>query len=356
MFLNTAGFCFTKKKFDGRKKMITYNNLFERVCSFENLYNAYLKARRGKNGSGEVLKFTYNLESNLISLQKELQNQTYKTGKYRRFIIFEPKRREIAALPFKDRVVHHAICSVIEPVFEKTFIFDSYACRKKRGTHAGADRIQSFLRKHAKNCFVLKCDVKSYFPSVDHEILKKELRKKIADKKLLALLDCIVDSPSGEKGIPIGNLTSQLFANIFLNKLDYFAKQDLKAKHYARYMDDFVILHESKKQLQCRKKQVEQFLHSIKLRFNEKKANVFPVCKGIDFLGYRLFAFHRLIRKSTVKRFLRGIKAKIRKFIAGEICFEKLLESFNSWEAYLWHGNSFALKKSIYRSCFKNVF
>ncbi|MDP2973499.1 MAG: reverse transcriptase/maturase family protein, partial [Candidatus Diapherotrites archaeon] len=272
------------------------------------------------------------------------------------FIFFEPKKWEIAALPFRDRVVHHAVCSVIEPVFEKSFIFDSYACRKKRGTHAGADRLQCFLRGHSKDCFVLKCDVKSFFPSVDHEILKKGFRKKISDKRLLALLDCVVDSPGGKKGIPIGNLTSQLFANIFLNRLDYFVKQGLKAKHYVRYMDDFVILHESKKLLQCLKGQIRQFLGSIKLEFNPKKANVFPVHMGVDFLGYRLFAFHRLIRKSTVKRFLRGIKAKIKKCIAGKIRFEKLLESFNSWEAYLGHGNGFALKKSLYRSCFKNVF
>ena len=336
--------------------MKTQKNLFERVFSFENLYMSYLKARRGKNNSSEVLEFTYDLENNLAALQKKLQNGTYRTGKYRCFTIFEPKKREISALPFKDRVVHHAVCNVIEPLFEKAFIFDSYACREGKGTHAGANRLQYFLRKNSKNCFALKCDVKHYFPSVNHEMLKKMVREKIADKKLLALLDHIVDSPGGKKGIPIGNLTSQLFANIYLNKLDYFIKQGLKAKHYLRYMDDFILLHESKKQLQCWKKQIEQFLHSIKLLFNEKKANVFPTCSGVDFLGYRLFAFHRLIRKSTVKRFLHRIKAKIRKFHSGEISFKKLTESFNSWEAYLGHGNSYALKKSIYRSCFKNVF
>ncbi len=336
--------------------MKTQKNLFGQVCSFENLYESYLKARRGKNDSGEVLKFTYSLENNLITLQKELQNQTYKTGHYRHFTVFEPKKREISALPFRNRVVHHAICGVIEPIFEETFIFDSYACRKSKGTHAGANRLQGFLRKNTKGSFALKCDIKHYFPSVDHKTLKKMLRDKIADKKLLALLDHLVDSSGEEKGIPIGNLTSQLFANIYLNKLDRFAKQELKAKHYIRYMDDFVLLCSSKKQLQCWKGQIKQFLHSIKLEFSGKKTNVFPICRGIDFLGYRLFAFHRLIRKSTVKRFLQGIKAKIRHYLSKEISFEKLMESFNSWEAYLVHGNSHALKKSIYRGCFKNVF
>jgi len=336
--------------------MKTQKNLFERVCSFENLYESYLKARRGKNDSGEVLKFTYCLENNLIALQKELQSQTYRTGKYRHFTVFEPKKREISALPFRDRVVHHAVCGIIEPIFEETFIFDSYACRKGKGTHAGANRMQSFLRKNAKDSFALKCDIKHYFPSVDHKTLKKMLRDKIADKKLLALLDHLVDSSGGEKGIPIGNLTSQLFANVYLNKLDRFVKQKLKAKHYIRYMDDFIMLSNSKKQLQCWKGQIMQFLHSIKLEFSKKKTNVFPISTGVDFLGYMLFAFHRLIRKSTVKRFLQGIKAKIRHYISKEISFEKLMESFTSWEVYLGHGNSHALKKSIYRSCFKNVF
>ena len=231
---------------------LTFLESIIEVCEFENLYNAYLKARRGKNNSAEVLKFNYNLENELLKLQCELRSQTYKTGKYRHFIILEPKERKISALPFRDRVVHHAICTVIEIIFEKKFIYDSYACRKGKGTHAGADRIQKFIRK-ANNYYVLKCDVSKYFPSVNHEILKKLIREKIADKKLLQLLDKIVDSSeeqniqsSLQKGIPIGNLTSQLFANIYLNKLDEYVKYELKINYYLRYMDDFVIMHESK--------------------------------------------------------------------------------------------------------------
>jgi RNA-directed DNA polymerase len=337
------------------KKMITQNNLFEQVYRFENLYNSYLKARRGKNDSNEVLKFTYNLEHNLITLQKQLQTQTYKTGKYRHFTIYEPKKREISALPFRDRVIHHAIYNTIEPIFEKTFINESYACRKNKGTHAGANKIQQFL-KNNKNSYALKCDIKSYFPSVNHTTLKKMIKRKISDKKLLTLLNQIIDSTETEKGIPIGNLTSQLFANIYLNKLDQFAKQELKAKKYVRYMDDFVLLHKSKTKLLKWKNQIEQLLHQIKLEYNKRKANIFPVNKGIDFLGYKLFAFHKLIRKSTLKRFLRKIKTKIKNYLKKQISFEKLIESFTSWEAYLTHGNSYALKKSIYRSCFKNVF
>ncbi len=238
--------------------MKTYKNLFDKVCSYETLYNSYLKARRGKTELAEVLKFSYNLEDELSKLQDELKNQTFKTGKYRHFVIFEPKERKISALPFRDRVVHHAIHFVIEPIFEKKFIYDSYACRKMKGTHAGADRIQKFIQKTGENYYVLKCDVSKYFPSINHKILKKCIRKKIADKKLLWLLDNIVDST--KEGIPIGNLTSQLFANIYLNELDEFVKYDLKIKYYIRYMDDFIILHESKQHLNKLRKDIKFFL------------------------------------------------------------------------------------------------
>jgi len=336
--------------------MKTHKNLFQEVCKFENLYNAYLKARRGKNNIAEVLKFTYNLEYELLKLQYELISQTHKTGKYRHFVIFEPKEREISALPFRDRVVHHAICSVIEPIFEKIFISDSYACRKGKGTHAGANRIQMFIRKANKsnrNYYALKCDVSKYFPSVNHEILKQLIKEKIGDKRLLQLLDNIIDST--EKGIPIGNLTSQLFANIYLNKLDEYVKYELKMKYYIRYMDDFIILHESKQELHEIKEKVKLLFISMKLTLHPKKANIFPITLGVDFLGYRIFSNHRLVRKSTVKRFLKSVKGKIKKYDYGSIDFNKLMESFNSWEAYMDHGNSYNLKKSLHERCFKNV-
>lgn len=326
--------------------MKTHKNLFQEVCKYENLHNAYLKARKGKNNAAEVLKFTYNLEIELFKLQHELENHTYKTGKYRHFIVFDPKKRKISALPFRDRIVHHAVCSVIEPIFEGCFIYDSYACRTGKGTHAGANRIQKFIRDTSSDYYALKCDVSKYFPSVDHEILKQIIREKIADKKLLQLLDGIIDS--AEKGIPIGNLTSQLFANIYLNELDKYVKDKLKIKYYIRYMDDFVILHESKQCMHEAKEKIRLFLASMRLTLHPKKANVFPITLGIDFLGYRIFRTHRLVRKSTVKRFQKNIKKKLRKYDYGIINFDKLMESFNSWEAYMNHANSYLLKKSLY--------
>ena len=354
--MNPAGFR-TKNN-----KMKTHKNLFQEVCEFENLYNAYLKAKKGKNDIAEVLEFTYNLENELLKLQYELRNQTYKTGKYRHFIIFEPKERKISALPFRDRVVHHAICSVIELIFEKKFIYDSYACRKGKGTHAGVDRVQKFIKRVNSNYYVLKCDVSKYFPSVNHEILKQIIREKIADKKLLQLLDKIVDSSeeqnvqsSLQKGIPIGNLTSQLFANIYLTKLDEYVKYELKIKYYIRYMDDFVIMHESKKYLHEVKEKIIFFFISMKLTLHPKKANIFPIVLGIDFLGYRIYNNHRLVRKSTVKRFLKNVKGKLKKYDYGNMDFNKLMESFNSWESYMDYGNSYNLKKSLHERYFKNV-
>jgi len=354
-----------------KNNMKTYKNLFQEICKYENLYDAYLKARRCKNDIAEVLIFGYNLENELLKLQYELENQTYRTGKYRHFIIFEPKERKISALPFRDRVVHHAICSVIGQIFEKRFIYDSYACRKGKGTHAGVDRIQKFIKKVNSNYYVLKCDVSKYFQSVDHEILKQIIREKIADKKLLQLLDNIIDS--AERGIPIGNLTSQLFANIYLNKLDEHVKYELKINYYVRYMDDFIILHESKQFLHEIKEKINLFLISMKLTLHPKKVNIFPVTLGVDFLGYRIFNNHRLVRKSTVKRFLKSVKEKLKKYDYDSIdfnvlempnisehtqkskIFDKLMESFNSWESYMDHGNSYNLKKSLHERYFKNV-
>jgi len=333
--------------------MKTHKNLFKQVCEIKNLNKAYLKARKGKNGSEEVLEFTFNLEAELIKLQDELIKGIYKTGEYRHFIIFEPKERKISALPFRDRIVHHAICSIIGPIFEGKFIYDSYACRKGKGTHKGINRIQKFIRKTGDNHYVLKCDVSKYFQSVDKETLKLILRKKIADIKLLDLIDNIIDS--SKEGIPIGNLTSQLFANIYLNNLDEYIKYELKIKYYVRYMDDFLIIKKSKEELNEDKEKIRVFLLSMRLTLHPKKANIFPIALGIDCLGYKIFDSYKLVRKTTVMRFIKNVKRKLKKYDFGVMDFDKLIESFNSWEAYMSHADSYALKKDLYQRYFKNV-
>lgn len=334
--------------------MRRHDNLFEKVCTFENLYNAYLKARKSKNDRAEVLRFNYDVESELIRLESELRNGTYKTGKYRQFTIFEPKERKIFVLPFRDRVVHHAVYSILYPIYDNIFIADSFACRENKGTHVGIERLESFIRASDNDSYVLKCDVSKYFPSVNHSILKRVLRKKIKDVRLLSLLDTIIDS--AQEGIPIGNLTSQLFANIYLNELDYYVKHDLGVKYYLRYMDDFIVIHKSKSFLGVLKSKIKVFFESLKLSMHPKKANVFPLTDGVDFLGYRVFSDYRLARKSTVFRFLRNTKKKIKRYHLREISFDKLLDSFNSWFAYLGHANTFGLKKSLMARYHKNVF
>lgn len=318
-----------------------------------NLNKAYLKARKGKNGSEEVLRFTFNLERELIKLQEQLMNENYKTGNYRHFTIFEPKERKISALPFRDRVIHHAICSVISPIFERRFIHDSYACRKGKGTHEGVKRIQSFIRKSGEDYYVLKCDVSKYFQSVDGETLKTIIKQKIGDEKLLRLINHIIDSSN--KGIPIGNLTSQLFANIYLNSLDEYIKYELKIKFYIRYMDDFLIIKDSKKELNEDKEKIRAFLFSMKLTLHPKKANVSPIRLGIDCLGYKIFKNHKLVRKSTVTRFIRNSKQKMILYERNSIDFNKLMETFNSWDAYMSHADSYALKNKIHQEYLKNV-
>ena len=337
----------------------TYKNLYESVCSFENLFEAYLKARRRKRYRQDVLEFSYNLEENLIEIKQELENQTYKHGSYRKFYVHDQKRRLVKAAPFKDRVMHHALCDVIEPIFDKTFIFDSYSCRKGKGTHFGADRLTKSLRRHRnkhryKELYALKCDIRKYFDSIDHEILLKLLSKKIKDEKVMWLLKIVIDSSSskgkeeGSKGIPIGNLTSQLFANVYLNELDYFVRHALRIKYYFRYMDDFVILHESQERLYEIKGEIKKFLKtSLKLEVHPKKQSVCPVSDGIDFLGYRIFYSHRLVRKSNIKRFVKRMKTLGKMYQLGLVPFDKIRASINSWLGYVSHADSFGLRKML---------
>lgn len=333
----------------------TYKNLFEQIYQFENLYKAYLKARKNKRYSHEVLEFAANLEENLIMLQNHLIYQTYSTGRYREFYVHDPKTRLVMALPFKDRVVHHAVCNIIEPIFEARFIYDSYACRPGKGTHAGADRVTKFLKSTQRQwprVYCLKGDIKQYFPSVNHGALKQIIRKKIACSKTLWLLDEIIDSLAdpadpNPRGIPIGNLTSQLFANVYLNELDYYVKQVLGAKYYVRYMDDFIILGGDKRQLWATLEEIKGFLdRHLSLQLNGK-TSIFPIQQGIDFLGYRIWPTHRLLRKSSIKRMKRKLKALKRKYGEGKIGLDRVNASIQSWLGHCKHANSYNLRKAI---------
>ena len=265
--------------------------------------------------------------------------------------MYEPKERQIMALPFYDRVVQHAINNVLEPIFDKRFISQSYACRKGKGMHAASDTLKEWLYEWNKYhpdqpLYAIKADTHHYFQSIDHAVLKTEIRKVIKDAGVLALLDRIIDHngnmPDGV-GIPVGNLTSQLFANIYLDALDQFIKHELGVEAYIRYMDDFVILSPDKEQLRSWLARIEQFLREeLKLEFNPK-TTILAAKNGIDFVGYKHRATHRKVRKDSIKR----IKRTIKKRESGKITKEQLQKSIQSWTGHAGHADSYNLRKKI---------
>lgn len=327
----------------------TYNNLFERIYSFDALHAAHLRARKGKRHRLEIQRFEQDLEGNLISLQNELMWGIYTTGIYRTFTVQEPKERTVAALPYRDRVVQHSILGAIEHIWESRFIHDSYACRPGRGTHAGADRAQWMIRRvkaEHGHVYVFKADISKYFQSIDHDVVKRLMRKRIRCSQTLSLLDQIIDTTS--HGLPIGNLTSQLLANIYLHELDQFVKHQLRERYYIRYMDDFCIVHHDKRHLGQLRIIIERFLLSeLKLRTNAK-TQIYPVGtingRGLDFLGYRMWTTHRRLRKSSISRICRKLRGLQKQYAKGDIGLDKVGQSVNSWIAHASHADSLGLR------------
>ena len=290
--------------------MQSIKNIYEKIYDFENLHKAWEEARKGKRYRDDVLIFNRNYEEQLINIQNHLIYETYEVGKYHTFYVYEPKKRLIMSLPFKDRIVQWAIYRQLFPLYEKTFIFDSYACRKGKGTHKAADRLQYWLRqteRKPERYYYLKMDISKYFYRVDHDILLKILARRIKDQRLLNLLEKIINCESmnfglppgkepdevevsdrlGNKGMPIGNLTSQMFANIYLNEVDQYAKHELGLHYYIRYMDDIIILHHDKKYLAEVKELLRAFLSDeLRLDLNNKTA-IRPCSMGVDFAGER---------------------------------------------------------------------
>lgn len=326
----------------------THNNLFLQIYDFENLYNAYLKARKCKRYRKEVLKFTSNLEENLIIIQNELMWKMYIPSRYREFYVYDPKKRLIQAPQFKDRVIHHALCNVIEPLFEKKFIYDSYACRKGKGTHAAVLRAQKFMRKLKRNhgnFYILKADVSKYFQSINPDILKSIIRRTISCRDTLWLIDTVIDE--NEQGLPIGALTSQLFANIYLNELDHFIKDQLGIKAYVRYMDDFVIMHQDKQYLKGVLAEVRQFLtHKLALALNSK-TQIYPYKHGLDFCGYRIWPTHILPRKRNVKKARRMFKTLKEKYANRIIDLSYIKPRLMSFLGYMKFCSGYFTSKNI---------
>ena len=326
-------------------------SLLDAMCSYDNILIAYNKARKCKRYRPEVLKFTAAKEEKIEQVRKDIKELTYEQGEYRYFKVYEPKERQIMALPFYDRVVQHAVVNILEPIFDKRFISHSYACRKGKGMHAASDTLYKWLYDWNKYnpeqpLYAIKADIHQYFKSINHEILKEEIQKTIKDKQAIELIERMIDGngqmPDGT-GIPVGNLTSQLFANIYLNKLDQFVKHRLKAHYYIRYMDDFIILSSDIKELRRWLAEIEEYItKELKLELNPKTTIL--CCKnGVDFVGYRHRPTHRKVRRDSVKR----IKRKIRKYITGKLTKEELLKSLQSWTGHAEHADSYNLRAKI---------
>lgn len=321
-------------------------DLFARVYDFSNLELACRKAARGKRYHAEILQFTANREENLIDIQNHLMWKTYSQGPYRFFTVTEPKRREIAALPFRDRVVHHALNNVLEPILDKRFYYHSYACRKGKGLHEASATLQKWIRHNSyggQKVYVLKCDIKSYFQSIDHAVLKEALRRVVKDDDLMWLTDVIIDSTGTEVGIPIGNLSSQLFANFYLDALDKFVKEEIRALYYIRYMDDFLILSRDKDFLRDAWRAIDDFVaDKLHLALNPK-TTIVCAKNGIDFCGYRHWADHTKVRKRSVKSIYRAIRGYERGAIPPER-FDRVLQS---WLGHIAHADTYHLKQSV---------
>lgn len=332
--------------------MKTYKNLYQEIYQFDRLHQAYLRARIGKRQRREVLRFERDLEGNLIQLQNELIWDMYQTGPYRTFHVHEPKKRMVAALPFRDRVLQHSLVSVIEPIFEKRFIHHSYACRPGRGMHMGANQAQQWLREvkreHGK-VYCLKADVAKYFASIDQEILITLLEKKIKCRRTMNLCKEIMST--WHEGLPIGNLTSQLWANVYLHELDIFVKETLQVRRYIRYMDDFVIVHHDKKFLQGLRVVIENFLaQKLKLRLNNK-TQIFPVGtkhgRALDFLGYRMWTTHRRLRRESVKRMAKRMEQMRKQYARGEISHPDIQRRIASWLGHAKHAESYTIRRLV---------
>lgn len=343
--------------------------LFETIIDYENLFEAYLLARKGKRFKGEVLDFSYNAEEELIKIQNDLIYGTYEVGRYREFYIHHPKKRLIMSLPFRDRVVQWAVYKVLYPIFAKRFIKDSYACIVGRGSHTASDRIQYWLRqldRRPGKTHYLQMDMSKYFYRINHEILLSVISRVIKDSDVMQLLNKIIKSehttfgiPLGDHfyeqervkgvGMPIGNLTSQLFANVYLNEMDQYAKHDMKVQHYIRYMDDIVILHKDKEQLKEIFVESDLFLQNeLHLQINNK-TKIDNTNHGVDFVGKRIWPTHMKLRKETVLNMKTKLKYIQKQFSLGEVSTDEVRSVLASYLGLMEHTNSHRLKKKILR-------
>jgi retron-type reverse transcriptase len=344
--------------------MKRHGNLWKEIVSFENLLLSARRAERGKKLRPNVLAFNHELEPNLWTLQEQLTDRSYQPGKYCTFKITEPKHRLISAAPYRDRVVHHALCNIINPIFERTFITDSYANRVGYGSHRALRRFTKFARS---NQYILQCDIKKYFPTIDLEILKQLIRRKIKCHDTLWLIDRIIDSSNPQtqvidyfpgddlltpldrrKGLPLGNLTSQFFANIYLNGLDHFIKEELKMVNYVRYVDDFALFSDDKDLLVDGWKKIEIYLQQLRLKLHPAKTQLFTTAVGASFLGFRVLPDRIRVRGNNLRYGRRRLKRLRSHYLSGRITGKDYRQSVQSWIAHLNHGDTWRLQQQLF--------
>ena len=341
--------------------------LFPRIVAWENLLLAYHKAARGKRGRQSAAAFEFQVADRLLALQGKLEEGTYRPGSYRHFTIHEPKRRLISAAPFRDRVVHHALCNIIEPMFEMRFYVHSYANRVGKGTHRAVDQLQAYARRYR---YVLRLDIVQHFPSLDHAVLKKELFRVIFDEKVRWLIEVILASGEGvladeyamvyfpgdsllararPRGLPIGNLTSQFWSNCYLNSLDWFVARELGCGAFLRYVDDFALFSDSKRQLRDWKKRIVEYLAGLRLTIHETGAQATPVNSGIPWLGFVVYPTHRKLKRRNMIQFSRRLEHNISLYRQGVISFAELDASVQGWINHVRYGDTWGLRSNLFR-------
>lgn len=333
-----------------------------------NLWLAFGKASKGRRSHPSVAEFEYNLENELVCLRDELRDATYTPGGYRSFTVHEPKRRKISAAPFRDRVVHHALINIIGPMLERKFIFDSYANQIGKGTHKALDRCTYFMRRYE---YVLPCDIKQFFPAIDHQILYSILANTIKDEKALNLISQIIASGKGilteeyepvifagddlfslsrPRGLPIGNLTSQFWANVYMNELDQFLKRTLKVRAYLRYVDDFLLFSNNKRELHEWRAALIQYLAGLRLTIHEGSAHASLTNAGIPFLGFIVFPGHRRLKPAKGYAFRRRWKHLRLEFLANNITAEQLKVRAVAWANHARYGDTWNLRRALLNS------
>ncbi|MFH0779276.1 MAG: reverse transcriptase domain-containing protein [Parcubacteria group bacterium] len=331
------------------------HNFYDKLISLENIFRAWRIFRSGKAGKKEVMEFEHNIENNLFALCEELKIGCYKHGGYERFIVRDPTERIIHKAQTRDRVVHTLVAKKLEEIYQPMFIAHSYACQQERGIHKALLDLVKFSRKASMNYrqdfWCLKCDIRKFFDNIDHGVLIDILNQKIKDEKFLQLIKAIVDGfcqGAAGKGLPLGNFTSQWLANIYLNELDYFVKQDLKAQYYLRYADDFLLLNRSRDELERGLAWIGEFLNGeLKLELHPDKISIKKFSAGVEFVGYKVLPHHVLLKKSATKRMLAKMDARKSQLRSGEIGQWKYCETLNAYFGWLKHCDSYRLMNEI---------